>query len=90
MAYTWEHNAISAWISTDFNGSSVTGANWTQINASMAGQGSSGVVGSGNIYIQDELGANYSGNYYIGFKYEGSPLANQTTTYRIDNIQITK
>lgn len=90
LAYTWEHNAISAWISTDFNGSSVTGANWTQINASMAGQGSSGVVGSGNIYIQDELGANYSGNYYIGFKYEGSPLANQTTTYRIDNIQITK
>ena len=90
LAYTWEHDAISAWISTDFNGSSVTGANWTQINASMAGQGSSGVVGSGNIYIQDELGANYSGNYYIGFKYEGSPLANQTTTYRIDNIQITK
>lgn len=92
LAYTWEHNGITAWISKDYNGNAanISSATWVKINAPIAGQGGTGVISSGNVYIIDYVGQNYTGNYYVGFKYEGSPTQGETTTYRIDNIQITK
>lgn len=78
------HNGLSVWISTDYDGESVSSATWTELNCTLAGSSNSNYdwVESGDIDL-----AAYSGTAYIGFKYEGSGNLN-TTTYRIDNVVI--
>lgn len=78
------HNGLSIWISTDYDGTNVGSATWTELNAKLAGSGDANYdwVASGDI----DLSA-YTGVGYIGFKYVGTGASN-TTTYRIDNVNI--
>ena len=79
----FEHDGLTVWIATDYDGTNVSTANWTQLNADIAGSADpenefqpSGVV--------DLSG--FSGTGHIGFLYQGSGPAGNTTTFRVDNI----
>jgi len=82
----WVHDGLSAWISTDFNGSAAgfAAATWTPLPATFAGQGNSNYdwVTSGSVTL-----TGFSGSGYIGFRYEGDGTTN-TTTFRLDNIAV--
>lgn len=80
----WVHDGLSIMISTDFDGTNVESATWTDLGAVVAGQNdpdhawiSSGVI---------SLDA-YSGSAWIGFRYEGID-PDETTSYRIDNVKL--
>jgi len=81
----WEHDGLSVWISTNFNGSNFgTGATWTQLTCTIAVQadGQYTWVPSGNVPL-----TSFNGNAHIGFKYVGDGTLN-TTTWRVDNVVI--
>ncbi|HOE59836.1 MAG TPA: DUF5689 domain-containing protein [Bacteroidales bacterium] len=84
----WVHDGLSVWISTDFNGSNLTTATWTPINATLAGKANADHewVSSGNISISNYVPQGFTGNFYIAFKYIGDAV--NTTTYRIDEVNI--
>lgn len=81
----WVHDAVTVWVSTDFNGSNVATANWQQLTATIATQadGQYTWVSSGNI----DLSAYTGSNVRIGFKYTGDATTN-TTTYDVDNVKV--
>lgn len=82
----WVHLGLSAHISTDFDGTNVAAANWVELsNANIAtdGDGFHNWINSGNINL-----STYSGDIYIGFRYEGSGTGGQTTTYRVNNVKV--
>ena len=83
----YTHPGLSVWISTDFNGSNVTQANWQPLPAAIADVSSSdhAWIPSGNIDL-----SGYTGTVYVGFKYVGSSDNEQTTTYRVDNVKVDK
>jgi len=87
----WVHDGLTVWVSTNFNGSNAATANWTQVNgATIAGQtdASGAWVNSGSVSLDSALPSGYSGNFVVGFKYTGNSQTNQTTIYRIDNVQV--
>jgi hypothetical protein len=63
------NNTLEVLVSTDFDGSDVTGATWTPISANLASQSNSWYefVDSGLIDISE-----YTGTLYVGFKVVGS------------------
>lgn len=79
------HNGLSVWISTDYNGTNYASATWTQLNATVATSSSSENVwiDSGDIDL-----SGYSGVGYIGFKCVGSGPNGQTSSYRVDDIEV--
>jgi len=81
----YEHDGLSVYISTDFSGDA-TAANWTELNPVLAGSSSDdwAFVNSGNVDL-----SSYTGNIYIGFKYEGTNNAN-TSNYLLDDIVVTE
>ncbi len=85
----YNHDGLTVWVSTDYNGSNAATATWTQLTATFAGSGdASGTwVNSGTI---DLTGLGLSGNYVIGFKYNASGVGGQTTTYKLDNVIVTQ
>lgn len=80
------HDGLSIWISSNFNGSDVTGATWTQLFPTIANSGSpdNTFIPSGDIVL-----TGLSGPVRIGFKYVGSGPGGQTTTFRVDNVKVT-
>ncbi len=78
---------LTVWISTDFDGTNVGTATWTQLGGTLANSTNANYdwVQSGDI----DLSA-YTSKAYIGFKYVGSGPGGQTTTFRIDNVKIRK
>ena len=80
----FEHNGLSVWISTDFNGSNMATANWTQLSCTLAVQadGDYTWVPSGNVSLNS-----LSGSAHVGFKYVGDGTTN-TTNWRIDDVSI--
>ena len=80
----WNHDGLSVWISTNFDGSDVAGAEWTALEATIAGQNDDdhAWIPSGSIDL-----SSFSGKVYIGFKYTGSKNSG-TTSYRIDNVKV--
>ncbi|MBN1338867.1 MAG: choice-of-anchor J domain-containing protein, partial [Bacteroidales bacterium] len=80
----WLHDGLSLWISTDFDGSNVTAATWTELSCAIAGQSDpwNTWVGSGNISL-----SSYSGTGYVAFRYSGSDGA-QYTPFMIDNVKL--
>ena len=82
----WVHDGLSAWISTDFDGTPAgfSSATWTQLPAILAGSstGQYTFISSGNVLL-----TSFTGSGYIAFKYTGDGTAN-TTTYRIDNVAV--
>ena len=86
MAY-FKHDGLSVWILTGYNGNPED-AEWTQINATLANSasGDNNWVPSGDIPIQNFVPSGYSGNIYIGFRYQGTQT--NTTTFRLDEVKI--
>ncbi len=82
----WTHDALSIWISTDFNGVDVTAANWQPLNARLATDtdANHAWINSGDI----DLSAYAGQKVFIAFKYVGGDNANSTSTYRVDNVVI--
>lgn len=84
----WVHDGLTVWISTDFT-TDVSTATWTQLmGATMAGQtdADNAWVPSGNIALSGVLPSGYSGTFVVAFKYVGD--ATNSTTYRVDNVQV--
>lgn len=81
----WVHDGLTVWISSNFNGSNVTTATWTQLFPMLANQASpdNTFIPSGDIDL-----SGYTGTVHIGFKYVGSGPGGQTTTFRIDNVKV--
>jgi hypothetical protein len=78
----WVHDGLSVWISTNFDGTNVSAATWTQLPCTLAGSADANYVfvPSGTIPLTA-----FTGVGYIGFKYTGSDPA-QNTNYQIDNV----
>lgn len=74
---------LTVWISTDFNGSDVEGANWTQLNATIASSSTNYTEEpSGDISLDG-----FSGTAHIAFRYEGDGVSN-TTLYQLDDVKV--
>jgi len=82
MAY-WQHDGLTVYISTDFNGSNIGGATWDELDCTLADQSDDDYewIPSGIIDL-----SSYSGTGYVGFKYIGNGNTGLTTSYLIDNI----
>ncbi len=81
----WTHDALTVWISTDFNCDPLT-ATWTALNATLAGQNDADHdwIPSGDIDLSGYMGSKVA----IGFKYEGNNNAGLTASYRVDNVVV--
>lgn len=83
------HNALTVWISTNYDGTNLTTANWVQIPATMAGASSGNSwIQSGNIALFGFMPQGYTGSFFIGFRYDGNGASGETTSFRLDNIII--
>lgn len=79
-------NKLEVFISTDFDGTNVTGATWTPLSANIPGTSATyfEFQDSGEI----DLSA-YSGNVHLGFKVTGSGTNTALDgSYQIDNVNI--
>ncbi len=89
----WKADQLQVLISTDFNGTNISTATWTDISANftIASSGSgtfngSNYVNSGTVLLPPLItGTN---NFHIGFRYWGSKPGTTTSDYYIDNINI--
>lgn len=81
----YTHAGLTVWISTNFDGTNINGANWTQLNCDIAaqGDGDNTWVPSGTVSL-----AGYTGVGRIAFRYVGSGSGN-TGTFRVDNVVVT-
>lgn len=81
----WEHDGLEVLFSTDFNGANVEGATWTSLDCTIAGENDPyhEWIPSGNIDL-----SGFSGDGYLAFKYTGSDLNGNTTSYRVDNVKV--
>ncbi len=83
---TWTGNgALEVLISTNFNGTDVTSANWTPVSGArivLQTDVANTWVGSGNIDINQ-----YTGNIHLAFKYTSAGGA-AATAFRVDNVKI--
>lgn len=82
----WAHDGLSVWASTDFNGTEIETAQWVPLEAQLADQTHTdhAWIDSGDVDLSQ-----FSGKIYIAFRYEGRG-GSQTTSFRIDNVQIRK
>lgn len=83
--YWFSLSTLQAYISTDFDGTNVNGATWTQLTGARIVQQADGTnkwVSSGSIDLSQ-----YTGNIRIGFKYSSSG-GTSATAYRVDNVKI--
>ncbi|MCK4569247.1 MAG: choice-of-anchor J domain-containing protein [Bacteroidales bacterium] len=84
MAY-WEHDGLTVLFSTDFNGANISGASWIELDCTIAGQHDPDHewIQSGDIDL-----SGFSGQGYLAFKYVGSDLNGNTTSYRVDDVKV--
>lgn len=84
IAY-YEHDSFSLYYSSNFDGSNVLNATWTEITGfNIAGPSANYVfVNSGPIDL-----SSYTGIGYIAFKYEGEAGSSETTTFILDDIEL--
>ncbi|RKR10043.1 uncharacterized protein DUF5017 [Flavobacterium sp. 90] len=79
-------NSLEVYVSTDFNGSSITKANWTKLEANFASLStpSRQFISSGGIDL-----SSYSGNIHIAFKYIGSGKDKTLNgAFMVDDVRI--
>jgi hypothetical protein len=81
----WKHDGLEVLVSTDFNGANISGATWTALPCTIAGQGDDNYdwVESGEIDL-----SSYSGELYIAFKYSGKKPEGETTSYIVDDVKV--
>jgi hypothetical protein len=72
-------------ISTDFDGTDIASATWTEIHPTVAVESDADNtwIHSGDVDL-----SSYSGKIYIAFRYHGDDTKGETTSYRIDNIKL--
>jgi hypothetical protein len=76
-------DGLSVWISTDFDGSNVSAATWTQLSPTLpTTQANYEDVASGPVDL-----SGFSGTGYIAFRYEGDGNSN-TTLYQLDDVKV--
>jgi hypothetical protein len=88
----YKHDGLTVWISTDFDGSDISSASWTEVtSANIAGSSNNDNewVNSGNIDVSNH-GVSSGDTYHVGFKYTGDDPAGDNTDYMIDDVQITQ
>ncbi|MCF8331861.1 MAG: choice-of-anchor J domain-containing protein [Bacteroidales bacterium] len=85
----WTHDALSVYISTDFDGTDIAGATWDDITSNFTipqtptgGYGTFDTAGTMTL-------TNYTGDAYIAFVYTGDDNAGETTTIQVDNVLVT-
>lgn len=80
----WEHDGLTVLFSTDFDGFDISSANWQVLNCRIANQNDPehDWIESGEIALPT------SGIGYLAFKYTGSDLNGNTTSYRVDNVEV--
>jgi len=79
-------NSLEVYVSTDFNGSSITKANWTKLEANFPSLStpSRQFISSGGIDL-----SSYSGNIHIAFKYIGSGKDKTLNgAFMVDDVRI--
>lgn len=78
-------NKLEVFISKDFDGSNVSTATWTPLNATLANQNDPRYQfkDAGLIDI-----SSYTGNIYVGFKYTGGKASNIDGAYMIDDFKV--
>ena len=83
----WTHQGLTVWISSNFDGTNVTSATWTQLNPVLAQSTDTehAFIPSGVVDL-----SSFSGTVHIGFKYEGTGPGSLTTSSRLDNIKVEK
>ncbi|MCF6365150.1 MAG: choice-of-anchor J domain-containing protein [Bacteroidales bacterium] len=86
----WTHVALTVFISTDFDGSNIAGATWTDITSNFSIP-TTPTVGYGTFATAGTMSlSSYTGTAYIAFVYDGDDTgAGETTTVQIDNILVT-
>jgi hypothetical protein len=79
------HDGLTVWISSNFDGTNVTGATWQKLTPTIATSSDpeNTFIPSGTIDL-----SGFSGNVRVGFKYTGSGPGGQTTSWRIDNVKV--
>ena len=81
------NNTLEVFLSTDFDGSNVTGATWEKINVPVPGEEASW-------YAFQDVGlvdvSSYSGNLYLAFKYTGSGNPPLDGGYYVDDVLFLK
>lgn len=82
----YKHDGLTVYISNDFDGTNIDKATWKKLTYKMptAADANYDWVQSGNIDV-----SGYSGTIYIGFQHKGDKTTN-TTTFRLDNVKVTK
>ncbi|OQA02036.1 MAG: hypothetical protein BWY70_00148 [Bacteroidetes bacterium ADurb.Bin408] len=83
----WTHDAVTVYISTNFDGTNIAAATWTPLADAYVATDADGYnnwIPSGNSNLTTYAGS----TVYIGFKYEGSGTGGQTSTYRVDNFKV--
>ena len=80
----WNHDGLTVLFSSDFNGMDISSATWTDLDPRLAQQndGDHTWVPSGQIDL-----SGFNGVGYVAFRHVGNN-SNQTTSYRLDNIDI--
>lgn len=81
------HDGLSVWISSDFDGTNVGAATWQPLGGTIAQSTDTqhAFIPSGDVDL-----SGFSGTVRIGFRYVGSGPGGQTTSWRIDNVKVTK
>lgn len=84
------HEALSCFISTNYDLTNLATANWASVPATLATSSTADQVWvpSGNVDLGTVLPAGYTGTFVIGFRYTGSDPNDQTTNVRIDDVII--
>ncbi len=85
----WNADCLSVLISTDFNGSNVSAATWTDVSdqfniPSTPSSGYGTMASAGTMSLDDYAGQ----TIYVAFHYVGNKQTPATTTYQIDNIMV--
>ncbi len=80
-----DNTGLTVWASTDFDGTNIAGASWTQLNVTVAGQADADhtFIESGDYDLSPFIGNDY---VFIAFKYRGSDT--ESTSYRVDDVYI--
>jgi len=79
------HEGLTVWVATDYDGTNVATANWTEINPYIAQSSDTEheFQPSGEVDL-----SGFSGTGHIGFRYQGSGPSGNTSTFRLDNIRV--
>lgn len=83
-------STLSAYVSTDYDGTNYSSATWTLVPATIAtgADANNTYVASGSIALNTYLGSGYTGTYAVAFK---ATMANNSfSLFKIDNVMVTQ